>query len=76
MKLPKRRETVLKKLYDMAAIVTKSNDHSIYRNMWELCSSWNSAHYKTNEEIFMFEGEDADGFFFMIEDDVFRCKEV
>ena len=75
MRLPKRREAVLNALYKMAGVVTKHNDMKTYYKMWELCSAWNSAHYKTNEEIFMADDTDDEGFFFCIEDDVFHLKE-
>ena len=74
MRLPKRRETVLKHLYKMAKEVQSHYTIDTYNKMWELCSAWNSAHYK-NGEIFMADDTDDEGFFFCIEDDVFHLKE-
>lgn len=70
MALPKKRETVLKKLYKMAQELARAYDRDKYNAMWELCYEWNSEHGEA--EIFMCEDEDEAGEFrYYIEDDYF-----
>lgn len=74
LKVPKKRETTLKKLYTMALELTKKYDYETNYKMWTLCLDWNSEH--PEKEIFMCDDEDENGTYrFFIEDDYFYYGE-
>ena len=57
LKVPKKRETTLKKLYAMALELTKKYTYETNYKMWTLCLDWNREH--PEEEIFILSEKDT-----------------